>query len=464
MSHTITRQLEQALLARDAVFIVGTGVTISATGLTEEASWPGLIRSGVSRCVDLDPASQAWETRAQKLLATERPSDWLEVAQDVKDRLTRQPGSQFAKWLRETAGSLGSRIDRPGLPDLIGSFGVPIATTNYDDVLEIATGRNTAIVSNVGLVQNEVSDPGHHVIHLHGHWAEPDSVVFGYQSYASAIGEQQSRNLLKALATMKQIIFIGFGNGLADPNFTYLGTWLTSEMPGNQNAPIVLTIDREYERVERESRHLGYLAMSVGATYVDLEIYLADLLRNLPAAGRPPEGTRTYSWDSLASKLVRLSRRIDRDFRPDFMVSMSGPGNFAPAYCLAHFSHDPAMLVAVTFPKRPMSSGNASRFRGIASDSDWIHLETARWDIFLPNAIRHFPPGSRALIFDDRVVGGNSQRQAKQLLSGLGYETRTAALVIHPERKGEIDFYEECTEDDFTFPWGGKYGRNEPLV
>lgn len=447
--------------------MAGAGVTISAVD-DPATSWSGLIRSGAERVVDLDPSrDKSWLRETLRLLKSKQLAEWLEAAQRVSDALRAMAGNQFGKWLEDTAGSFNERVRSPSLPELLGEFQLPIATTNYDDVLTSLTGREHVTYRNPQRFQAELRRPGKYILHLHGHWTEPDTVVFGYTSYEDVLGDVASQAILRSLAAVQQLVFVGFGDGLSDPNFSALGTWLKTKLPDNENQPIVLSRTANVKALEILGRQRGFSVIDVGATFADLELYLARLLRDATdSIGLSNEAPITYDWPSLSTKLNRLARRIERHSLPDLVLTMSGPGSFAAGYCLAQFSHDPPLIVAVTFPKKPHVSAAADRFGELASAAGWLHIETSRWQIFIPGIIRDFGPGTRALILDDRVVGGNSQRQVAQLLRDLEYEVTTAALVAHPDRvtAGDVDIYEERTDRDFTFPWGSKYGRNEPPV
>jgi adenine/guanine phosphoribosyltransferase-like PRPP-binding protein len=461
MSDYLRREMIQALKSGDAVLVVGAGVAMTASGSSAAASWNGLLELGITRCVDLNKAfSGAWETARRAELASSDPTDKLTAAQHITRELQGFPGNHYSKWLRDTVGSLDPSA--PGIAQVLAGFQVPILTTNYDGLIEKVSGREATTWQDLSEIQEEVRNPGKYVVHLHGHWRQPGSVIFGYESYSRLIGDERSQALLRALISVKSIIFVGFGGGLSDPNFTSLGTWLTSTLRESGIAPLVLVREADYEQAEPRYRQNGYNTLSYGAEYEDLEIYLANLLAECTGVAAADQPCIEFTWDALAPKLMRLHRRIDRDYKPDFIVAMSGPGNLAPAYCLAHSSNDPPLLTAVTFPKRPHRSASSLAFRDIARTAKWIYCESLRWDIYLPNVIKHFPHGSRALLFDDRAVGGRAQKMVAELLATMGYEVRRAALVVHPDCAADIDYYEEVVSGDFVFPWGGKYGRNEP--
>lgn len=460
LSVTITTQIVESVRARNAVFVLGAGTTIGATG-DSTCSWTGLIAEGIDMAADLNGRSNEWKQAQLELLNSADVTDLIDVAQTVTEELRRPAGNWYAKWLEATAGEYHNRIKSETLIRAIADLDAPIMTTNYDDVVESITGRTAVTYKDTSRVQAELNKPGKHVVHLHGHWTDPGGVVFGYQSYALAVGDQPSQAMMRALATTRQLIFIGFGGGLADPNFAALGTWLSSNVPQNSNAPIVITTDSSFASLERRGRAAGLSVATVGRDPDDVAVLLADVKR---AASLSVDRPIVFEWDALQSKIPRLVRRVSREFNPNAILSMSGPGSVLAALALRLFDGDPPLFVAVTFPKKPMLSAAGDSFDEVARSAGWTTLETSRWLIHLPNALTHMPAGSRVLLLDDRVVGGNAQRLARETLTALGFEVKTAALVVHPDVQPQVDYSEETTAHDFTFPWGGKYGRNDPPV
>lgn len=460
---TLSTHLRSELVAAarqgHAVFIVGAGASLMSSGGAPVAGWRGLIEDGLRRCVDLDASrSSDWlEAKLSDLKTGDTPT-MIRVAQEVEDLLKRIPGRQYAKWLADSVGSL--RIAHPQLVDALGGLEAPLVTTNYDSLLELGTRREPVSWDQFADMQAELLTPGRYVIHLHGHWRRPDTVVFGYETYASVVGDPAAQAFLRALLAVKSVVFVGFGQGVVDPNFSALTTWLTTVLRPTGVAPLMLVRDDELAASQVRYHPLGINVLSYGPEYEDLALYLADIATE-SRIGRDARPTIEYSWDSLSAKLRRLQRRITRSFSPDFVVAISGPGNFAPAYCLAHWSDEPPLLTAVSFPREPSRSAKNLAFAELAAQNDWIHYESTKWDVFLPDIIRSFPAGSKVLLFDDRVIGRRTQPAVAKILEGFGYEVRRAALVVDPSCVDVVDYYEEVVEGDFTFPWGGRYGRGE---
>src|SRR5687767_11086539 len=63
------------------------------------------------------------------------------------------------------------------------------------------------------------------ILHLHGYWKDPRSVVLGIRSYEAVIGGETIQTILKAIWATQTFLFIGYGRGLKDPNFGALLGW-----------------------------------------------------------------------------------------------------------------------------------------------------------------------------------------------------------------------------------------------
>ncbi|MGW8875636.1 SIR2 family protein [Streptomyces mirabilis] len=449
MSAHLRAEIIDAIRSENAVFIIGAGVSLMASGKHSTASWAGLITDGVNRCSDLNSTiDKKWVRDSIKALKDS--ASMVRVAQDVEEHLKKVPGDQYRKWLAQSAGNLP--MINPGILEVLTSSRVPLLTTNYDDLLDRYSGRQPTTWDRLSEIQAEIRDPGRYIIHLHGHWQRPDTVIFGYKSYSEIVGEQAFQTIIRAIASFKSIVFVGFGLGLTDTNFTSLTTWLTSVLRMTSVAPVLLVRDSEYKDLFARCLPLGISVIPYGKEYEDLEVYLDEIVKE--ARGPIVGGTGTVlGWDFVGPTLKRLHRRISRTFAPDLVVSTTGPGNFTPSYYLDNFSEDIPLLPAVRLPRRAVRSRQNTSFQKIADANSWIQRASDEWDIYIPNLIQHFPPNTRILLFDDEVTGENSQAVVADALKGLQYEVKRAALVVSPSLAGEVDFYEKIITGDFVFPW-----------
>jgi tetratricopeptide (TPR) repeat protein len=101
-----------------------------------------------------------------------------------------------------------------------------LATTNYDGLLETVTGRPAVTWRQSAPFEQVLRGDYQAILHLHGHWQDPESVVLGVRSYEAVVGNTHAEAMHKALASTKTLVFVGCGAGLADPNFGALRRWL----------------------------------------------------------------------------------------------------------------------------------------------------------------------------------------------------------------------------------------------
>jgi len=459
MSKYLRKELVEALAGNQALLVLGSGVTLAATSDAAVAGWHGLIGHGLERACDLRPdLPPSWLNDGRKLLRSKSVSDLIVAAQRVTEALRGIPGNHYAKWLRDSIGTL--EITNPGILQAIADLQAPIATTNYDTLIDDYTSAPSITWKESPEVQAAFRSELKVVVHLHGHWRNPDSVVFGYESYGHAIGDVPSQALVRAIASINSIVFIGTGFGIADPNFSAIMTWLNESLPGNRYPPTILLREVDARRQYKDLTDRGFNILPYGIEYSDLELFLADLAKDI--AGSPPStsATKALGWDEMQLYLNRLHTRIRREFIPDLVLAMSGPGSIAPAYCWSLDPEDVPLLTAVTFPKRSVGDGRFTQFRDCAAKAGWIHHESRKWHVFLPDVLKYMPVASKILLFDDRVIGGRVQEAVAALLEAQGYVVKRAAVIAHPDAVSKLDFYEIKTEDDFLLPWGGKYGRS----
>ncbi len=125
--------------------VVGTGVTLSATAGTPGthlASWDGLLRHGIDHCIRFGRRDEAWATALRLRLKPQDTEELLAVASEVCAALGAPRGGEYGRWLQDTVGSL--RAARRDELESLRDLGLPLATTNYDDLLEEVTGLPAA--------------------------------------------------------------------------------------------------------------------------------------------------------------------------------------------------------------------------------------------------------------------------------------------------------------------------------
>lgn len=112
MSDSPVEDLRKEIQAGRVLVVVGTGVSLAATGGKPDdsvASWRGLLKEGLNRCQTLKgmPGDRADRIRAD--IASDVLEDILSAASKIRSSLGSPDSSEVKTWLRETVGSLKQR-------------------------------------------------------------------------------------------------------------------------------------------------------------------------------------------------------------------------------------------------------------------------------------------------------------------------------------------------------------------
>ena len=100
MASGLTEDLCDLVAQHRVVVVVGSGVSIGATGDAPAASWTGLLKLGVARCRELDSTlDQPWEDRVLGDITSGRQVDLLSAAEKVSFLLGAPEGPEFTRWL-----------------------------------------------------------------------------------------------------------------------------------------------------------------------------------------------------------------------------------------------------------------------------------------------------------------------------------------------------------------------------
>lgn len=230
----VVERLATAIRRRNLLLFVGTGLTIQATG-RHDLTWRAVLERGI---VAAERARRVTAERARRYIrdlneADADPDDLLNVAEAITNKLQTPNNAPWRRWVSETFGELKAKDT--AIIDAItrlAALEVPIVSTNYDDLLTGKIGRQCVTTGQPGLVAEAIrGDLVNATVHLHGHWATPDSIVLGVRSYDKLIAGKFSQSLLDAIAMTKTILFVGCNDGLRDPNVGRLFAWMREHVP-----------------------------------------------------------------------------------------------------------------------------------------------------------------------------------------------------------------------------------------
>ncbi|MGY1636232.1 SIR2 family protein [Geodermatophilus sp. SYSU D00742] len=273
-------ELRTTIARGRAVIVVGSGISVAATKRAPVAGWSGLIRDGIAYATevrqDLPPS---WATSVLEDLR-QGEEGYIDGLITAAQKVTRALGglnhANFRDWLTRAFKDL--QVADPAAIEAICALNLPILTTNYDTLIEKVSGLQTLswvdVMSHTG-----VFEPGSGtVLHLHGDWASPHSIVFGYDGYERVRGADGPQVLQKVLGLTKSLVFVGCGDGLDDLNVGALRDWLRSNAGHSDIRHYLLCRNPDLESLSRRLIDERIFPVSYGESYSDLPNFLNSLL------------------------------------------------------------------------------------------------------------------------------------------------------------------------------------------
>lgn len=322
MSEILLTDLAAQVKRHNVVAIVGAGVSLASTGGNRLASWRGLLEDGIEWCVQVIPSLRdEWRQRMIDHLAAESIERWLEAAEGVTQALLGPTGGEYKAWLRHQFETL--RYTAPELIRALHNVSPLLLTTNYDGLLEQVTDLQPATWRDQVSLDRMLRGEGNKVVHLHGYWEQPESVVLGIRSYDQMLGTEYATNALRTLVSTKTLLFVGFGLGLEDPNFSALRQWMKELFRESAYRHYRLATNSELEQfgqthpIEERISLLAY-----GDDYSELPAFL-DLLRSQePARKRAPlsKSPRQRGNEEVAKPRVAISMGDASGIGPEIIL------------------------------------------------------------------------------------------------------------------------------------------------
>ena len=280
----------------------------------ELASWGGLLTCGLKRAAELYRVSPAEVQAIAAMLASAVPMEWIQAAEAITSALGGHQSGDFAAWLRTTVGRFHADLRDRRLGEslrLLSDAGVLLATVNYDGILEAFTGLRPITWREPVKVERVLRGDERGILHLHGFWEDPGSIVFGARSYDDVSTNPHARAVLTALRMQKTFVFVGHGAGLDDPNWGSFLRWTEGVFAGSEYLHYRLV--RETERAKVQAGHpmeQRLIALPFGSEHDDLAPFLRSLI---PAGGGAP---RRRQAATTRQSVVLLLNILEKDHTP----------------------------------------------------------------------------------------------------------------------------------------------------
>ena len=300
--------LEAALAdpRKPVLVVIGAGVSIASTNANPYSSWVGLLRDGVRFCSNYVPdLPTGWAERVTAQLDRGDLVEMLGVAQQISGRLGYPNGGDYQRWLSETVGSLKATDRR--LLQSIAALNAQIATTNYDELAEQATGKKSVTWQDSALAIQFLRADLDDVLHLHGLWSKPASVILGLDSYSRILADPTMQGLLRGFLMYRTVLFIGCGAGLADPNFASLLDWSREALAISPYHHYRLVSRCELPDIRRQHQPGDrVLLLAYGDTHEELVPFLEAMADRLRQKTGPP----ATPAQQLALRQSEFQRRL----------------------------------------------------------------------------------------------------------------------------------------------------------
>lgn len=237
-----------------------------------------LVRSGAARARVLDAGlDDDWSELVNGLLAygsrSDSPETVIKAAGMVATALKALGPVAYSQWLKDDVGSL--EAISPETAKAILAFPFPVLTTNYDTLLEEVGGRESRDWSDVRGFHEVVTRGTDAIGHIHGVWNRPESIILTEADYAVLQAHPSMQALEKAMATLKSIIYVGFGGGLSDPNFANLLAWHRATFPESSVTHFRLCKASEEANLLRVHANDHVVPVVYGDEHADLGPFLA---------------------------------------------------------------------------------------------------------------------------------------------------------------------------------------------
>ncbi len=276
---TPEQQLEQELVLRPyrVMLIAGIGVSVATCGNHTCASWKGLLHHGLQRCEETCGTTPTVLGAYRGILNDPAaPTHALiTVGQFITDELSRNRPGLYASWLLDAIG--GITATDTSLVSVLATLGVKLATTNYDNMIEDGTRYTPITWRDRGLASVFLRDATRDVLHLHGHFRQPESVVLGARSYGDICRDEFFQAALRGHMVSGTLLFVGCGAGLEDPNFGTLLEWGRTTLAQCPHSHFILVRSTELEDWREKLRGIPIVPIGYGPDHRDLTPFLHSL-------------------------------------------------------------------------------------------------------------------------------------------------------------------------------------------
>lgn len=299
--------LLRTIIEKRAILLCGAGVA-KATSQHKYADWNGLIENGIYTCKDhsFGALKDDWVTGKLRDIREGDVIDKISVASQITARMRKTGTDTFNIWVRNIFSKL--LVVDPALNQALGALGLAILTTNYDTLIEQVLKRDIATWKNPELCAKVLKSKSDAILHLHGCWKDPQSLVFDFNSYGQIVANDFIQTLLRCIEFNHSVIFVGMGEGLNDPNFHGFLSWAKDSFINSQTEHYLLVREGEVPTGLPDSIRI----VVYGKTHADLPLFLEQLRKDAASSsggGKPPVSI-TLNDHAMPSPVMTIAQPV----------------------------------------------------------------------------------------------------------------------------------------------------------
>lgn len=276
-------KLIEQLKAGRVVVVVGAGVSKAISDRAATADWVGLVKAGIEHVSKVVQVSNNWGDiqglALEDALESGEADDLIAVASAVASKLKGSSLQAFSNWIADTVGVLPV-VDK-SVPLALAGLRAPLLTTNYDKLLENVLNRSSAVWTDSESMRRCFIQSTDAIGHLHGVYDQPESVIFSQSDYDRLTSDKSAQFVQQAQYSTKSFLYIGYGSGLDDPNFSKLLDEHAALFPASRGYHFRLCLDEELDDLQTRHRDSDIRVLSYGEDFQDLAPYLNGLVEEL---------------------------------------------------------------------------------------------------------------------------------------------------------------------------------------
>lgn len=342
MTASLINDLKAQVHSGDLVIIAGVGVSITACANQSVdghsvSCWDGLLRHGVDCCRNVHGLIDDDDAKLLEMqISNGKPDFLIAAAEMITEKLRGKSLGVFKRWLKDSVGQL--QATQPEILQALADLSGVLATLNYDGLIEQATGRRVCTWRQSDKVEEILrGENAESVLHLHGYYDEPDSVVLGLRSYISVSENPHTQAVLRLFALDRTMLFVGCGGTLQDPNFSRLLDWGSEALKHSTHRHFLLCREDDLTQMREAVKSAPWLhPLPYGKHFAELAPFLRGLSpvpgsAPLPLPPRPP----SLDIDGYIKAMNKRYRRLKleeldpttHDIKPLTLVGLFIPQN-----------------------------------------------------------------------------------------------------------------------------------------